>query len=163
MLDYEQSIIIDAPADLVFGFVSNLNNLPKYLPALSGEELSSIGSPSNPSPTLPLPSGGGSQTEPVARGHECDAAGFFRVQPAEYFMEWCSETGMHCSGWLEVDEFDDSSEVTVHLSFHPDPSVAAAMRSSLAEVDAQMAGKLAGVMSTIKQFCEESSAASSYR
>ena len=146
MLDYEQSIIVDAPADQVFAFVSNLNNLPKFVPAL------------RPGASVMVTASSDLDVAPSKRGsfHDCAAGGYFRVQPTEYFMEWCAEAGQHCTGWLEVEEFDEGCEVTVHVSFHPDPALAARMRAQSPDLDADMKAELAAVMATIKQLCEES-------
>ena len=141
MLDYEQSIIVDAPADQVFAFVSNLNNLPKFIPALRTGKVSELPA------TVGTPLG-------RAQFRDCPG-GYFRVQPTEYIMEWCAEAGQHCTGWLEVEEFDEGCEVTVHVSFHPDPALAARMRAESPDLDADMKAELAAVMTTIKQLCEE--------
>ena len=45
MSEYEQSIMIDASADEVFDFVSNLSNLPKYPPRAPRRKESSRMSP----------------------------------------------------------------------------------------------------------------------
>ena len=135
MPDYEQSIVIDATADEVFGFVSNLNNLPKYLPTLRSAEADGENRV---------------RVQGDAGPHEYDASGYFRVEPGEYFMEWCADTDRHYSGWLEVEELDDACEVTVHLSFNPDPLMAQRMAEQTGNFDQEMEAGIQAALLSIR-------------
>jgi len=142
MAEYEQSIMIEAPADEVFGFVANLSNLPKYLPTLHSAESS------------------GQDRVRVQGGadpHDYDSAGYFRVEPGEYFMEWCADTDRHYSGWLEVQEIDDVCEVTVHLSFNPDPVMAQKLAEQTPGLDERMDEGIRSSLLSIKRLCEAES------
>ena len=142
MPEYEQSIMIEASADEVFGFVANLSNLPKYLPTLHSAE--SAGQDRV-------------RVQGAVGPHDYDAAGYFRVEPAEYFMEWCADTDRHYSGWLEVQEIDDVCEVTVHLSFNPDPVMAEKMARQSPSLDERMDTGMRSSLLSIKNLCESHS------
>lgn len=142
MPEYEQSIMIDASADEVFDFVSNLSNLPKYLPTLHHAE----------------PQGNDRvRVKGEVGPHDYDSAGYFRVDPAEYFMEWCADTDRHYSGWLEVQEIDDISEVTVHLSFNPDPLMAQKMAEQSPNFDEEMESGIRSALLSVQRLCEAKS------
>lgn len=107
MNEYEDSKTIQGSADRVFAFVSDMNNLPKYLSTLhkatpqSGERI---------------------QVQGEANGHPYDSDGYFRVDKAKRRMEWGSDGERKYAGWMEVsEEGRGASQVTVHLSFTPRP------------------------------------------
>jgi uncharacterized membrane protein len=119
MSDYEQSIKIDAPPDEVFAFVSNLSNIPRYLPSVS---------------TVASRGAERLRVRGDTAGQYAEVDGWFNVHPTEYFMEWSADTARHYSGWLQVEELDGVSEVTVHLSYMPDQSVARTMADNIGEI-----------------------------
>lgn len=103
MSEYEHSATVQAAADTVFQFVSDLNNLPRYLPTVQrampeqGERI---------------------RIEGEARGQHYEDDGFFRVDQQSQRMEWGSDGDADYSGWLTVEQQGDMrSLVTVHLSF----------------------------------------------
>ena len=121
MSEYQHSRTIRASADRVFAFVSDLNNLPEYLPTVHK--------------ALPQ-SGERIRLQGEANGHAYDTDGFFRVDKAERRMEWGSDGERHYSGWLEVSEDGrDASEVTVHLSFAPRPDEQQKLAQSTGSAD----------------------------
>jgi uncharacterized membrane protein len=136
--EFEQSIVINAPAEDVFNFVSNLNNLPKYLPSLQHAQSS------GPDRL---------RVQGASDGQGIDAPGFFRVDPAEYFMEWSAETEHNYSGWLEIQELDDTCEITAHISFRPSPNSAAQMRQD-GHTDEAIESELRSALMSIKELCE---------
>ena len=142
MPEYEQSIMIDAPADDVFNFVSNLSNLPRYLPTLHSAEAEG-------QDRVRVQGGAGP--------HDYNAAGYFKVDPAEYFMEWCADTDRHYSGWLEVLEIGDACEVTVHLSFNPDYNMAQKMAKETPDLDEEMDAGIRSALLSIQRQCEAES------
>ena len=92
--EYEQSQAIDAPPEEVFAWLSDVGNLPEYLPpvvASSEEGSSAEGVPGQRiRATLEYPG----QEE----GHTFDAEGYLAVDEAERRMEWGAETGRDYSG-----------------------------------------------------------------
>jgi uncharacterized protein YndB with AHSA1/START domain len=111
--EYEQSRSIDAPPQEVFVWLSDVGNLPKYLPPVvdsSVEGPSAEGIPGQRIRTkLEYPGEGGGTF---------DAEGYLAVDERERRMEWGAEEGRDYSGWLTVaDRGEGGSEVVVHLSF----------------------------------------------
>ena len=107
MAEYEQTRRIDAPAEDVFAWLSDVDNLPKYLPPVTDAEQPEEGRIRT---TLEYPGGEGS----------FDAEGYFRVDEGSRRIEWGAEVQRDYSGWLTVTGgADGGSEVTVHLDFGP--------------------------------------------
>jgi len=111
--EYEQSQAIDAPPDEVFAWLSDVGNLPEYLPPVvdsSVEGPSAEGVPGHRiRTTLEYPGGDGGTFE---------AEGYLAVDERERRMEWGAESGRDYSGWLTVaNRGEGGSEVVVHLSF----------------------------------------------
>jgi uncharacterized protein YndB with AHSA1/START domain len=111
--EYEQSQAIDAPPGEVFAWLSDVGNLPKYLPPVvdsSVEGPSAEGVPGRRiRTTLEYPGEG--------RG-TFDAVGYLAVNERECRIEWGAEEGRDYSGWLTVaNHGEGGSEVVVHLSF----------------------------------------------
>jgi uncharacterized protein YndB with AHSA1/START domain len=111
MSEYQQSINIQAGPEQIFRFVSNPQNLPKYLPTVHEAQ---------PQPGARI------RVRGIAAGQLYDSDGFFHVDEARRRMEWGSDGENDYRGWLEVKEAADnaSSQVTVHLSFEPRPELA---------------------------------------
>jgi uncharacterized protein YndB with AHSA1/START domain len=123
--DYEQSQAIDAPPNEVFAWLSDVGNLPKYLPPVvdsSVEGPSAQGSPGQRiRTTLEYPGGEGGTFE---------AEGYLAVNERERRMEWGAEAERDYSGWLTVaNHGEGGSEVVVHLTFGE--------RSAEPEIEAQ--------------------------
>ena len=113
MADYQQTQTIDAPAGDVFAWLSDVSNLPKYLPPVTGASIegpSAEGTPGQrPRATLEYPN-----------GDSFDSEGYFDIDEGARRMEWGAEVQRDYSGWLTVAEADGNrSEVTVQLSFGP--------------------------------------------
>jgi uncharacterized protein YndB with AHSA1/START domain len=111
--EYEQSQAIDAPPEEVFAWLSEVGNLPKYLPPVvdsSVEGPSAEGVPGRRiRTTLEYPGEGGGTF---------DAVGYLAVDERERRMEWGAEEGRDYSGWLTVGSHGEGgSDVVVHLSF----------------------------------------------
>lgn len=104
MSEYEQSTTVQASPDIVFTFVSDVGNLPRYLPTVKK--------------AMPQ-SGERVQVQGEAQGHTYNDDGFLRVDLPSRRMEWGSDGENDYTGWLTVtgDSGASSSEVTVHLSF----------------------------------------------
>ena len=113
MTEYQQTQAIDSPAEDVFAWLSEVGNLPKYLPPVTDASIEGPSAEGAPGQrlraTLEYPNGG-----------SFDSEGYFNVDEGARRMEWGAEVQRDYSGWLTVAETDaNSSEVTVHLSFGP--------------------------------------------
>jgi uncharacterized protein YndB with AHSA1/START domain len=111
--EYEQSQAIDAPPEQVFAWVSDVNNLPDYLPPVVDSSLEGPSAEGVPGQrirtTLEYPGGEGGTFE---------AEGYLAVDERERRMEWGAEADRDYSGWLTVaNHGEGGSEVVVHLSF----------------------------------------------
>src|SRR5690349_23814909 len=105
MQEFEKSKTVNANPDQVFEYVSDLNNLPQYLPTLRHAEQID---------------GDRIRVEGQAAGKPYEETGFFRADRQRRRMEWGSDGESGYSGWLEVKEAGSgASEVSVHLSFDP--------------------------------------------
>jgi uncharacterized protein YndB with AHSA1/START domain len=111
--EYQQTQTIDAPAGDVFAWLSDVSNLPKYLPPVTEASIEGASAEGTPGQrlraTLEYPNGG-----------SFDSEGYFDVEEGARRLEWGAEVQRDYSGWLAVTEADGNrSEVTVHLSFGP--------------------------------------------
>ena len=104
MPEYEHTQTIHASPAEVFAFVSDVRNLPQYLPTTKGAE----------------PQGEGRvRVRGEANGHEYDSDGYFQADEAMRRLEWGADEEGKYSGWLTVSGEESASLVTVHLSFGP--------------------------------------------
>jgi uncharacterized protein YndB with AHSA1/START domain len=113
MAEYQQTQTISVPAGEVFAWLSDVGNLPKYLPPVTDASIEGPSAEGAPGQrlraTLEYPNGG-----------SFDSEGYFNVDEGARRLEWGAEVQRDYSGWLTVAEADsDRSEVTVHLSFGP--------------------------------------------
>jgi uncharacterized membrane protein len=113
MTEYQQTQAIDAPAKEVFVWLSDVSNLPKYLPPVTDASIEGPSVEGCPGQrlraTLEYPNGG-----------SFDSEGYFNIDEDAWRLEWGAETQRDYSGWLAVAEAGgNSTEVTVHLSFGP--------------------------------------------
>ena len=101
MAEYEHAATVQAPADQVFEFVSNVRNMPKYLPTVQSA----------------TPDGAERvAVEGEANGHHYDSDGHFKVDAAQRTMEWGADEDDY-TGRLKVDGQGSQSTITIHLSF----------------------------------------------
>lgn len=110
MPEYEQSAFVNADPQSIFDFVSDVRNMPKYLPTTHHAELQGENRV---------------RVQGEAHGNPYDSDGFLHVDQGDLRMEWGSDGENRYRGWLEIDGDDGGSEVTVHLSFAPSPDQAA--------------------------------------
>lgn len=151
MTEYQQTQTIGASAENVFAWLSDVNNLPRYLPPVvdaSIEGPSAEGSPGQRvRATLEYPGGGGT----------FDAEGYFAIDEGQRRMEWGAEVQRDYSGWLEVTEDGDGqSQVTVHLNFG-ERSVEPEMREQAPEDRDPLAEGIAATLESIRRQIEEGS------
>lgn len=113
-MEYEKSRMIDAPAETVWAFVSDVENLPRWLVHTREAD--------QPSPGLV-------HLERLAGESPYELEGLVNVSSEQRRLEWGSrETGDY-AGWLQVYDSDRGrSEVNLHLSFFADQPEAHAGR-----------------------------------
>ena len=141
MPDYEHTLTIDASPDTVFAFVSDIGNLPKYLPTTHSAE----------------PQGDGRvRVQGEAGGHAYDSDGYFRLDEMNHRMEWGSDGENRYLGWLEIDGAEDECEVTVHLTFQPKPEQSERMEEQTGDRDKTITEGLIASLTSIKNFVEGS-------
>jgi uncharacterized protein YndB with AHSA1/START domain len=150
--EYEQSQAIDAPPDEVFAWLSDVGNLPEYLPPVldsSVEGPSAEGLPGQRiRTTLEYPGGDGGTFE---------AEGYFAVDERERRMEWGAESGRDYSGWLTVaNRGEEGSEVVVHLSFG-ERSAEPEIEEQTPEGEHPLADGISATLESIRRQIEESS------
>ena len=142
MGEYERSITINASRQLIEDFVSNVSNLPKYLPTTKsaqpqqGERVRVQGQAPN--------------------GHQYDADGYFRIDRNTHRMEWGSDGENNYSGWLEFNGPDGSTptQVTVHLTIDPPPQVSKEMAKQAGSQDNAIEDGLEKSLQSIKNYVE---------
>lgn len=104
--EHSQSVTIDASPDQVFAFVSEIGNLPKYLPPITSAE--------------PIPPDKIRLQGEVPNHGKIDGEGYYHVHQDERRMKWGSNVGRDYSGQLTVaGHGEGQSELTVELSFGP--------------------------------------------
>jgi uncharacterized protein YndB with AHSA1/START domain len=148
--DYEQSQAIDAPPNEVFAWLSEVGNLPKYLPPVidsSVEGPSAQGSPGQRIRTTVEYPGGEDGT--------FEAEGYLAVDERERRMEWGAEAGRDYSGWLTVaNHGDGGSEVVVHLTFG-ERSAQTEIEDQTPEGEYPMAEGISRTLESIRRQIEE--------
>lgn len=151
MSEYEQSQTVGAPPEEVFAWLSDVGNLPKYLPPVTDASIQGPSAEGTPGQrvrtTLTYPGGGGS----------FDAEGYLAVDEGQRRMEWGAEAGRDYSGWLTVaGSGGDASEVTVHLSFG-ERSVEGEMEGQAPEGEDPLERGIAETLESIRRQIEEGS------
>ena len=137
MSKYEHSTTVQASPDTVFAFVSDVNNLPRYLPTVhsarpqSGERV---------------------HVEGEAQGHHYDDDGYMRVDQASRRMEWGSDGEDDYTGWLTVaGDGATSATVTVHLEFGEQTGD----EQQISDQDARIEQGLSEALDAIRQQIEQ--------
>ncbi|GHO44370.1 SRPBCC family protein [Ktedonospora formicarum] len=141
MGEYERSIKIQASRRKVEDFMSDVSNLPKYLPTTKHAE------PQH---------GERVRVEGEAHGHHYDADGFFRMDKQNNRMEWGSDGEERYRGWLSAkgDENKGPTEVTVHLSFEPSPKIKRELQESAGSEDQEINESLDHALQSLKNQVE---------
>ncbi len=102
MTDYTGSSRVDAPADALFDYLSDVGNLPDYFSRMRAAE-----------------PGEGEEVHTVAEGPDgqtVEGDAWFRVDQGAKRIEWGSEGPNDYHGHLDVTEEGRSSRVEVHIS-----------------------------------------------
>jgi Polyketide cyclase / dehydrase and lipid transport len=98
--DYKQSQDVSASAGRLFGYLSDVGNLPRYFPAMTSAE------PAGPEAV---------QVTAELNGATRDAEAWFRVDAEHRHLEWGSEGPDNYHGYLDVTGDAETSSVTVFL------------------------------------------------
>ena len=111
MADYERSMSIDAPPEDVFAWLTDVNNLPGYLPPVTAASIEGPAAEGSPGQKVKM-------SLEFPNGTTFDSEGYLATDERERRMEWGAETDRDYSGWLTVGNHGEGgSEVVVHLSF----------------------------------------------
>jgi hypothetical protein len=139
MPEYTDRIDVSASPEAVFRFVSDVANLPKYLPTVqhakpqSGERV---------------------EVEGEANGHHYASDGWFKTDAASKTMSWGSDGENDYSGRMTVSGSGNQATVECALKFTPKPEVKQAMDEHQGGPSAAMTDGLRASLQSIKQLCE---------
>ncbi len=103
--EYEDTLTVDAPADTVFGFVADVANLPKYLPTTKDAQRQGTDRV---------------RVQGEAQGQYYNSDGYLRPDRAAKRLEWGADEGYY-SGWMQLQDRDGRTDVTVHISLRGHP------------------------------------------
>ena len=97
-MQHEHTEHVAAPADAVYAAISDLGNLPRFVPQMTAARRASD-----------------DRVEVDARygGHEQHGEASFRTDDGERRIEWSAPSGYH--GWMKVDPDGDGSRLTLFL------------------------------------------------
>lgn len=140
--EFEQSITVAAPADDIFDFVSDVKNVPQYLPTVK-----------NAQPQQ----GERIRTQGQVGDRSYDSDGHFQVDKQARRLDWGSDGENDYSGWLEVQsESGSQSLVLVHIHYAPKPEVVQRMveRSPDHSFESAMNEGISKTLESIKSICE---------
>ena len=139
MAVYSDRIDVSAPANAVFTFVSDIENLPKYLPTVhhahpqKGERV---------------------EVEGAANGHPYNSDGWFKVDEAARTMTWGSDGENDYSGKMAVTGDASRAQVECSLKFTPSADMKESMDKNQGGPSAAMTDGLRASLQSIKQICE---------
>ena len=144
MGDYTGSIEVERPAQEVFAFLSDIRNMPRYMPTVSH-----VG-----------PQGADKvAVEGESHGHHYHDEGWMRADEGARRMEWGSDSRADYGGILEVKETPAGTEVVLHLRVVPEGQAAARMQQEHGHVDHAMRIALERTLGQIKAAIETGSGA----
>ena len=150
MQEYEQRVAVAAPANEVFAWVSDVENLPKYLPPIKASGIEGSAAEGSPGERFKM------LVEIPDRG-EFESEGYFDMDAEARTMRWGAEAGRDYSGRLTVAEASDGrSEVNVYLSFGP-RSVEGEIQEDSAEDRDPLEESLGATLESIRRQIEEGS------
>lgn len=140
-VEFEQSINVAASASSVFDFISDVKNVPQYLPTVinaqpqQGERI---------------------RTQGKVGSTTYDSDGHFRVDKQARRIEWGSDGENDYNGWMQVQDEGESSVVSVHIHYSPKPEVLQRMaeRSQDKSFSSAMNEGISKTLESIKHICE---------
>jgi uncharacterized membrane protein len=139
--EFEQSVTVAAPADRIFAYLSDVRNVPEYLPTVRSAQPQQ---------------GDRIRTQGQSGEHSYDADGHFRADQEARRLEWGSDGENDYGGWMTVEGNGSQSQVTVHIHFAPAPEMAQRMaeQSSGHSFEAVMGEGIDKTLESIKRICE---------
>lgn len=140
--EFEQSITVAAPADGIFDFISDVKNVPQYLPTVNSAQPQE---------------GERIRTQGQAGDRSYDSDGHFRVDKQARRIEWGSDGENDYRGWLEVQgDSGSQSQVKVHIHYAPRPEILQRMveRSPDHSFESVMKEGISKTLESIKRICE---------
>ena len=139
MPEYVDHINVAALPDAVFRFVSDINNLPKYLPTVHHAH-------SQPHERV--------EVDGKANGHAYNSEGWFKIDQAERTMTWGSDGSNDYSGKMAVLGEGHGSKVECTLQFTPTAEIKDSMDKHQGGPSAAMTDGLRASLASIKEICE---------
>ncbi len=139
MPEYTDRITVAASPDVVFRFVSDIENLPKYLPTVHHAH-------SQPHERIEV---GGK-----ANGHAYSSEGWFKVDQLSRAMTWGSDGSNDYSGKMVVSGEGGGSKVECTLRFTPTAEIRASMDEHQGGPSNAMTDGLRASLASIKDYCE---------
>jgi carbon monoxide dehydrogenase subunit G len=140
MADYERSQTVDAKADDVFGYLSDVGNLPRYFSRMTDAEATD-GDAVRVTAQIDAGSDGAAGGESGEGTREVEGEAWFKVDEAARTITWGSEGPNDYRGGLEVSGNGDSATVTVRL--HTE-------RDEADEIEPELAWTLENVMGLVE-------------
>ena len=148
--EYEQSQAIDAPPEEVFAWLSDVGNLPEYLPPVVNSSVEGPSAQGVPGKRIRT-----TLEDPDGDGGTFDAEGYLAIDERERRMEWGAEAERDYSGWLTVANHGESgSEVVVHLTFG-ERSAETEIEDQTPEGENPMAEGISRTLESIRRQIEE--------
>jgi hypothetical protein len=143
MNEFATRVSIEAPADDVFAFVTDFNNMSQYLPTVQRA----------------TPAGEGQiRMEGEVKGHRYDTVGWFQVHEFNRTMLWGAKGQNDYSGDLEVMEQGDSCQLTINLKFDELPGLSEDNRKQIQTHMPEIKRGLDEAGQRIKSQCEQATA-----
>ena len=139
MPDYSDQIDVHAPADAVFAFISDVANLPKYLPTVHGAHSHGVDRV---------------EVDGKANGHQYASTGWFKTDDEARLMSWGSDGQNDYAGKMTVTGDGAASQVSCTLRFTPTTEIKDAMDKYQGGPSNAMTDGLRTSLLSIKQLCE---------
>ena len=139
MPEYTDRIEVAAAPEAVFRFVSDIANLPKYLPTVHEAHAKAHDRV---------------EVDGKANGHAYASVGWFKVDEAGRTMTWGSDGANDYSGKMAVSGEGDASRVECSLHFTPTGEIKDSMDRNQGGPSAAMTDGLRASLASIKQLCE---------
>jgi hypothetical protein len=141
MSEYEHSATIQSSGQEVFDFVSNVSNLPLYLPTV--QKAMSQGDDRV-------------RVQGQAGDRQYDSDGYYHVDKGRKRMEWGSDGENQYRGWLEVKDGESATTATVtaHLSFEPRQDTKEQLDRQSGDYHRTIQEGLENALRSIRNLCE---------
>lgn len=140
MNEHSHAIDIAAPADAVFEFLSDVSNMPAYLPTTHHAEMTGKDRV---------------RMKGEARGHAYDAEGWLHMDAAKHRMEWGADGDRKYQGRLEVRDMGaDRCNVAVHIQFDLSDQERASMEQTPGGADGALTRGIQASLESIRNLCE---------